>query len=322
MKDNLNSKGNSLLMNFNTRDIKELHITNYLNKKKTTRKPKLPQDIRQTQDISDTGYTTKLYENAFQAPVSQSGWTPLSDIVSQKMFQYGRDKYDNTMKLLGNDNVDVGSQIQEFTRGYSPQYDNKTNTSFAPERIFEAPPQEQPITQEQKELKQLLRDYKTLKHGGSFDFTERQRRPLQPQKIKEVTTPIHATPISTPYIEELPSPQEEQIPPLEPTAQEEEEFTMEIPIEEPASSQESFTMEVPTETKKKPRKTVSEKQLTPEQKVDIYHLYNRVTKSKNISKKNMMTQIKDKYNISDETARAIVKNYNYSSIQASKDINK
>lgn len=149
-------KNKTSLVRLNTRDINELNIVIHNEKKSaekgmkgTTGKKSSrgtsfgvkqrgsgKQSAAQIQQQQQQQAFSNLYQNANQVPVGQRmlGWNPLTDIASQRMFEYGRNREEQLTKFL-TDGTDVGSQIQEFRNGFDPRRiregtDTTSNTSF------------------------------------------------------------------------------------------------------------------------------------------------------------------------------------------------
>lgn len=96
MKDNLNSRENSVMMNFNTRDVRDIHILNMLQPKQRHRKTYKPS---QEQQLEPAKRFQSLYASPSEAPMGQLN------------------RFYVPERIRG-DGVDVASQIQEPSRTF------------------------------------------------------------------------------------------------------------------------------------------------------------------------------------------------------------
>ncbi len=96
MKDNLNSHGNSPIMNFNTRDVGHIGIVNIIQPKKAHKKPNVPSETKMSEPAKPF---QSLYASPTEAPVTQLN------------------RFYIPQRIRG-DGTDVASQIQEPTRTF------------------------------------------------------------------------------------------------------------------------------------------------------------------------------------------------------------
>lgn len=134
MKDNLNSRENSVMMNFNTRDVRDIHILNMLQPKQRHRKTYKPS---QEQQLEPAKRFQSLYATPSEAPMGQLN------------------RFYVPERIRG-DGVDVASQIQEPSRTFGKVREDfqavvppaKGEEFVGTEEFIQPIPEEEPIPSE------------------------------------------------------------------------------------------------------------------------------------------------------------------------------